>query len=555
MSIAADRIGATSGGARGPSPLRNVTESLILLAVAVVLFRGFGLEGYLISTGSMAPTLLGFHHRVTCPNCRELIVTSATVSPSTADHRLAGDVVDLGSLAPSGMECPYCGEPCGSPEQLPRTEGDQLLVHKHAFEFRDPRRWEVIVFRNPEDPSQAYVKRVVGLPRESLEIRDGEVWTDGQLRRKPLKSQYGMRIPVHRYESHLGTSTSAPAPPERWQPINEDSNWWLGSNTLTFEADDVDALSGPRTDWVEYAHRVAQGGRHRSSVALAEPAPDSLPVRDGIPGEPFVEEDRLVCVGVLNEDVLSRWEKMGASNQFLASLAELAKESQLASIDDVYDYNTGLPLESRPVDDLMLSLTLHDLHGEGRFEMQLTDGDVIARLVVDCLHRRLSLLLDSDPVPVREMTLSEEQLSEPLQLDLSLFDDQVLVGVNGREAFAAVKHETRPGTNPLRRPARIGAAGVSCEVSDLTLFRDVYYTPREEHENPTNIGSEAFFVLGDNSPVSIDSRVWEAPQVPRAFLIGKPLVVHLPSTTKRVRWGGQERSIRMPEFSRARVIR
>ena len=48
---------------------RALTEAFVSLFVAVLLFRTFAAEGYMISTGSMAPSLLGFHKRVVCPTC------------------------------------------------------------------------------------------------------------------------------------------------------------------------------------------------------------------------------------------------------------------------------------------------------------------------------------------------------------------------------------------------------------------------------------------------------------------------------------------------------
>src|SRR5579859_7755741 len=49
--------------------LRALGEAIICLYIAVILFRTFEVEGYIISTGSMAPSLLGFHKRVVCPSC------------------------------------------------------------------------------------------------------------------------------------------------------------------------------------------------------------------------------------------------------------------------------------------------------------------------------------------------------------------------------------------------------------------------------------------------------------------------------------------------------
>lgn len=62
-------------------------------------------------------------------------------------------------------------------------------------------------------------------------------------------------------------------------------------------------------------------------------------------------------------------------------------------------------------------------------------------------------------------------------------------------------------------------------------------------------------MLGDNSPVSIDSRSWDDPAVHRSMLIGKPFLVHLPSRPGRLWWGGQDRYFRVPDLARIRYIR
>ncbi|HUG18150.1 MAG TPA: hypothetical protein VMM56_04195, partial [Planctomycetaceae bacterium] len=49
---------------------RQVFETLLSLLISVLLVRTFLVEGYLISTGSMAPHLFGSHKKVTCPECQ-----------------------------------------------------------------------------------------------------------------------------------------------------------------------------------------------------------------------------------------------------------------------------------------------------------------------------------------------------------------------------------------------------------------------------------------------------------------------------------------------------
>ena len=67
-------------------------------------------------------------------------------------------------------------------------EGDRLL----ACKLLTPKRWDLIVFRYPQDPSVNYVKRLVGLPGEKLAIHDGAVWINGE-KMEPPDSIRGIR--------------------------------------------------------------------------------------------------------------------------------------------------------------------------------------------------------------------------------------------------------------------------------------------------------------------------------------------------------------------------
>ena len=72
----------------------------------------------------------------------------------------------------------------------------RVLVQKFLYDLRRPRRWEVSVFHFPGDPSQAYVKRVVGLPGESIQIDRGDIVVNGKIARKTLKEQRATRVLV-----------------------------------------------------------------------------------------------------------------------------------------------------------------------------------------------------------------------------------------------------------------------------------------------------------------------------------------------------------------------
>ena len=53
--------------------------------------------------------------------------------------------------------------------------GDYLIIDEISYRFHDPQRGDVIVFRYPDDPSKRFIKRVIGLPGETVEIKEGKV--------------------------------------------------------------------------------------------------------------------------------------------------------------------------------------------------------------------------------------------------------------------------------------------------------------------------------------------------------------------------------------------
>ena len=54
-------------------------------------------------------------------------------------------------------------------------DDDYILIDEISYRFRDPQRGEVVVFRFPEDRSQFFIKRIAGLPEETVEIKNGRV--------------------------------------------------------------------------------------------------------------------------------------------------------------------------------------------------------------------------------------------------------------------------------------------------------------------------------------------------------------------------------------------
>lgn len=56
------------------------------------------------------------------------------------------------------------------------SDGEYLVIDEISYRFADPARGDVVVFRYPNDPKQFFIKRIIGLPGETVAINDGQVF-------------------------------------------------------------------------------------------------------------------------------------------------------------------------------------------------------------------------------------------------------------------------------------------------------------------------------------------------------------------------------------------
>ena len=117
------------------STLREYSESIGIAVAIALLLRAFVVEAFQIPSGSMIPTLE------------------------------VGDHIFVAKFS-YGLVVPFS--------------------NKKIFEFREPERGDVIVFKYPQDPSIDYIKRVVALPGEKVEVRNNEVFING----KPMSREH-----------------------------------------------------------------------------------------------------------------------------------------------------------------------------------------------------------------------------------------------------------------------------------------------------------------------------------------------------------------------------
>lgn len=78
-------------------------------------------------------------------------------------------------------------------------DGDKLVIDKLSYHFREPERFDIVVF--PQKIDVYYVKRIIGLPGETVQIQDGRIYIDGialaeNYGKEPMRAEYDMELPV-----------------------------------------------------------------------------------------------------------------------------------------------------------------------------------------------------------------------------------------------------------------------------------------------------------------------------------------------------------------------
>lgn len=78
----------------------------------------------------------------------------------------------------------------GSSMENTLSHGDNLIVDKITYRFSDPKRYDIIVFPFRYEDNVYYIKRIIGLPGETIQIQDGAIYVNGEV----LKESYGREV-------------------------------------------------------------------------------------------------------------------------------------------------------------------------------------------------------------------------------------------------------------------------------------------------------------------------------------------------------------------------
>ena len=564
--------------------MRETIESIAVAFLLAFLFRAFEAEAFVIPTGSMAPTLYGRHKESNCSQCGHLITIGAS-------EELDREGVYLTSRLESSL-CPNCRAP-NSIKNAPVFRGDRILVNKFPFEFRDPRRWDVVVFKYPEEPKTNYIKRLVGLPNEILTIRQGDLYRsepgDGEtrvLRKADPNKQREIQILVHDND-FPETSLINQGWPRRWAAVARDDRDQLDQEaTATAGAGSSVEVAG----WRETAEGwKSQDKQHSFELAAAtSPSKQShwLRYRHFVPPADLWR-------AVLKTEDGDRFNNFGSDG------AAALKNPRPQLVTDFCGYNAFSSAHDFDLDtyfwvgDLTLgcNVKINKLAESSELMLELNEGVHRFRCRINPATGEAQLLR----VVWLNRSEEEEDLlakgTTPLQgvgshrIEFANVDQRLCLWVDGRLIDFGSKGEYTlsdlenfgPQDEDLT-PVGISARGLDVEVSHLQIHRDIYYQSSHEEQSQDfssfsshfeewspcsshphlrhllstpaawwesyqacrrdarfELGPDEFMMLGDNSPRSKDSRLWENDRraqhrhaVPRSALVGKAFYIYWP---------------------------
>jgi signal peptidase I len=557
--------------------MRETVESIVVAFILAFLFRTFEAEAFVIPTGSMAPTLQGRHKDFTCPECKyryrvnasgEVEDESSVLEFKPQNGGRGGDP-RAGKMVFSGL-CPMCRFPVTELDKNPSYNGDRILVGKFPYDFADPERWDVVVFKYPGDAKTNFIKRLVGLPKETVRIQRGDLYVKPEgagddeftIARKPPDKVQAMLQEVY--------SSDYPAPdlekrhwPARWQP------WPAG------------APGGWTTDNGGRSFRLAGGG-----------------------GEHWLRYQHIL-------PTWRDWSYLKAKRGAAGGDPTLSDRMRPQLITDFYAYNTGRSRNdymSNPnprvemlglhwVGDLAVDCTLDVAKARGAALFDLVEGGQHFRCTIDLSSGEAALGIDG----VGEFApKAQTSVRGPGQYKICFanVDDQLLLWVDGKVAdfdqpTSYDQFDLGNGA-PMSTPqdlgdlAPVGVGGKDAELTarHLRVRRDIYYiagrnfgglldydvrasnlrelnaeTLADLMSDPNRwsvfhtmqstdypLGDDQFFVLGDNSPYSKDSRLWSEESLPgalwghrrlghyvdRDLLVGKALFIYWPHTDHEI---------------------
>lgn len=544
-----------------PATIRETVEQVVIALILAFLFRTFEAEAFVIPTGSMATTLMGRHKDMACPKCGYPFRLNASDEVDALSGALRNTRIEYGTC-PMCRWTAYLGPGNPAQESYASYTGDRILVDKFAYEWDDPQRWDVAVFKFPGEAKTNYIKRVVGLPNETLRIERGDLYVKRQgeaeftIARKLPKKLVAMLRKVYDND-YIAEELVQRGWPLRWQAVDPQAPgaWRTSDDHRRLSTDG----SGPDV-WVRYHHYAPTYNQWQPGAALRTPRAQLITDFNGyntssgaLEGTIALDNQGLQWVGDLavecevqsnGQSGSIAFELIKGGRRFTCQI-DLATGQALLSIDGLADFRPAAATA---------------LRGIGTHTVRFSNVD-----------RQLMLWVDGRPVSFdRPTTYADLKNHLPQPADLSP------VGIQSQRAAVEIRHLRLwrdvyylSGRQMwlVRSPAMVDFLNpflpsdptpddVALFLSDPSRWEPFRTMATAEFV----MGPGQFFVLGDNSSHSKDSRLWEQERiehyVKRELLTGRALYIYWPHSFDEVRLFGLRIPFPFfPNFSRMQFVR
>jgi signal peptidase I len=513
---------------------REVVETIVFVIVLVLLLKTFVAEAFVIPTGSMAETLLGYQRWVTCSQCGHQypVNCSSEVDPQQ------GPPVDV-----LGCTCPNCryrevwkerdrinGRTRVLKEPPSWGSGDRVLVSKFPYDnghLGQPKRFDVVVFKYPEGPQKAttpmnYIKRLMGLPGETIGIFNGDIYV------------------CHDIDYPPETHPKAPRPEDWWHTdyvyLNDEAAiaaWRAGKFTILRKPPDI----------MMAMRRIVFDNDHQAVDLLGK-----VPPRWQINGKSW-SPDQPEAPKTFKQNGTSGAEIDWLTYQHLlvdrssTEPVPVVVNPQPQLIRNTMGYNSGKDIDhdgrgdNHWVGDLMLECSVQVDAPAGELVLELSKGADRFHARFDLANGTVTLARVGTPEPLAKKE-GVGPTSGTHALRFANFDNRLTLWIDGKLTFgdgveyeAAAPQQDHPNN---KEPARIGVCGgAKLSVRHVQLWRDTFYTQHPEFQVADGVQTRYvqpghFLCMGDNSSESSDSRFWGL--VPQRLLLGRALLVYYPFT-------------------------
>jgi signal peptidase I len=559
--------------------IRETIESIAIAFILAFLFRTFEAEAFVIPTGSMAPTLMGRHKDLACPICGYPFQVNASEEVDRDGRpRLLNDRV-------GSCTCPMCRYTFEIDDRKnPSYSGDRIIVNKFSYQLNDPKRWDVIVFNYPEEAHDNFIKRLAGLPNETLRIHLGDLWfRDGKdgspksggevfnIARKPPQKLLAMLQPV--FDNDYMPAIAKYGWPARWQAdpdANGSENAWTSNDYQTYQTNGAPA----NEVWLRYRHLVpsfpqwnqVQSGRASSREPVKpQLITDFAPYNSAhtisetqIRMDPSPDLLGMHWVGDLA--VSADVELENSSGELILELVKGGRTFQCR-----LDLATG---EAR------LSISGDDMQAFHPAAKTIFRGPGKYRVMFSNCDRELLLWVDDKPVKFDSpATYDDLHNSLPTPLDLTpigfgskgakikishlkVFRDIYYIAVNKYSPpleYIIGNRKKELLNDYIRVPMLFTRGEVAKFFSDPTQWSALEESNMREVE--FSLKSDQYFALGDNSPKSRDSRLWNKQYwIDGDLLKGKALFIYWPHSWNRIPYVNIPFPF-FPNFSRMHFIK